>query len=278
MSFNEVIQHGKTDFPFQIYYLDKAHPRYEMVFHWHNFIEVIKVHTGTLRLVLNNKTYIAKAGDVFIINPDVVHGATPTDCTYTCFLFNPEFLKNGNTQLDSFIDGLIGHSHFIHTRVKNPDLINHIDRIIDAMSAPKVGYEFNVIGNVLLAFYNIIDKNLFSLSPTKFFENEKTVNKLKSILSYIRENFNSEISLQDMANVVGFTTKYFCQYFKKMTGKTPIDYLISFRIEWASRKLVETDESITSIAYSCGFNDTSFFIRTFRRLKNTTPKEYRCGI
>ena len=81
-----------------------------------------------------------------------------------------------------------------------------------------------------------------------------------------------------MANVVGFTTKYFCQYFKKMTGKTPIDYLISFRIEWASRKLVETDESITSIAYSCGFNDTSFFIRTFRRLKNTTPKKYRCGI
>ncbi len=278
MSFNEVVQHGKSDFPFQIYYLDKAHPRYEMVFHWHNFIEIIKVHTGSLRLVLNNKTYIAKAGDVFIINPDVVHGATPTDCTYTCFLFNPEFLKNGNTQLDAFIDGLISHLHFIHTHVKNDELIKHIDSIIDAMSTPKTGYEFNVIGNVLLAFYKIIDNKLFSLSPTKFFENEKTVKKLKNVLSFIRENFSSEISLQDMADVAGFTTKYFCQYFKNFTGKTPIDYLISFRIEWASRKLVETDESITSIAYNCGFNDTSFFIKTFKKLKNTTPKKYRSGI
>ena len=60
-----------------------------------------------------------------------------------------------------------------------------------------------------------------------------------------------------------------------MTGRTPIEYLKIYRIEKASKKLLNTDEAVTDIAFSCGFNDLSYFIKTFKELKNITPAQYR---
>jgi len=63
-----------------------------------------------------------------------------------------------------------------------------------------------------------------------------------------------------------------------MTTKTPVEYLNSYRIEKASRKLLNTDMSVTSVAFSCGFNDLSYFIKTFKAIKGITPAKYRKGL
>ena len=78
-----------------------------------------------------------------------------------------------------------------------------------------------------------------------------------------------------MADAVGFSTKYFCNFFKNMTGKTPVGYLNVYRIEKACKKLLTTDMPITQIAYTCGFNDLSYFIKIFKQIKNCTPKQFR---
>ena len=70
------------------------------------------------------------------------------------------------------------------------------------------------------------------------------------------------------------TPKYFCRFFLEMTHRTPIDYLNYQRIEHACYQLVTTDASITDIAYSCGFNDLSYFIKTFKKYKGITPGKY----
>ena len=68
---------------------------------------------------------------------------------------------------------------------------------------------------------------------------------------------------------------YFCRLFKAVTDKTPMEYLNSYRIEKAAAKLLSTDESVTDIAYSCGFNDLSYFIKVFRDFKGISPKQFR---
>ena len=60
-----------------------------------------------------------------------------------------------------------------------------------------------------------------------------------------------------------------------MTLKTPTEYLKAYRIEKASRKLLNTDMNVTDIAYSSGFNDLSYFIKTFKEIKGTTPTQFR---
>ena len=69
--------------------------------------------------------------------------------------------------------------------------------------------------------------------------------------------------------------KYLGSFFKNMTGKTPIEYLNEYRIEKASHMLKYTDMQVTDIAYSCGFSDLSYFIKTFKNIKGITPGKFR---
>ena len=106
---------------------------------------------------------------------------------------------------------------------------------------------------------------------------EKNVQKLKHVLSFIRGAYDRPISLDEMAAVADMSPQYFCTFFKQMTDKTPFAYVNAYRIERACRKLLGTDQSVTDIAYSCGFNDLSYFIKTFKAEKGMTPRAFRRG-
>lgn len=69
--------------------------------------------------------------------------------------------------------------------------------------------------------------------------------------------------------------KYFCIFFRNMTGKTPFEYLNNYRVEQAGELLLSTDMMVAKIAGNCGFNDASYFSKIFRRHKGETPHNYR---
>ena len=77
-----------------------------------------------------------------------------------------------------------------------------------------------------------------------------------------------------MGSIV-FSPKYFCRCFRAILHRSPIDYLNHYRIECASHFLTASDMTVAEIAQRCGYNDSSFFIKQFRKYKNTTPKQYR---
>lgn len=78
-----------------------------------------------------------------------------------------------------------------------------------------------------------------------------------------------------MQKQLGMTPKYFCSFFYGMTRKTPIEYVNNYRIERACEQLLSTEMSITDIGLNCGFNEISYFIKTFRKAIGTTPHQYR---
>ena len=78
-----------------------------------------------------------------------------------------------------------------------------------------------------------------------------------------------------MANVCGMSPKYFCEYFKSMTGYTPVEYLNVSRISKAAKLLLNTDEPVTQIALDCGYNDLSYFIKQFGKHKGMSPGKFR---
>ena len=81
-----------------------------------------------------------------------------------------------------------------------------------------------------------------------------------------------------MAEAAEMSPKYFCYFFKEMTAKTPVEYLNGYRIEKATKMLLNTNDSVTDVAYSCGFNDLSYFIKTFKQIKGITPAKFRKSI
>lgn len=277
MNYNEVKQHGTIDFPFELYRLhDSSHPRYEMAMHWHSSIELIRILSGELYLTLDNRKYVGKSGDIFFVNSETAHGALPDNSVYECIVFNLAFLKNGNPSVDSFIDDILHKNVMIYEKVSDGILRERIGNLFELMQGGSEGYRFRVFALLYDMLGDIYEKKLYNSSVKETADrSEQSVMKLKRTISYIRENYDKDITLSDMAKVSGFSVKYFCAFFKQMTEKTPIEYLKMYRIERAARKLLGTDMSITDIAYSTGFNDLSYFIKTFKEYKKCTPKNYR---
>ena len=276
MSVNEVKERGTPDFPFELYRVDKAYPRYEMALHWHSETELIRVISGELTLILGNRHYSASEGDVFIVNGETMHAAVPRDCVYECIVFKLDFLKTGNRACDGFLEELTSGERLINERITDDGARSAVNTIFDALAARTEGYRFRVLSALLELFACVGEQGMSGTAiEHRSVRDERSVIKLKRAIAYIRENYNEEISLDDIAASTGLSTKYFCAFFKRMTDKTPVEYLNVYRIEKAARRLLSGDESVTDIAYSTGFNDLSYFIKTFRAVKGVTPNGYR---
>lgn len=274
MSFNEIKQHGTREFPFELYNVTKEHPRYTMVRHWHSAIEIIHVVSGNLTVHLDDRTYEAKPGDIFLSNCGVIHGASPRDCVYQCMAFDPDFLRLGNEDCNRFLDGLLSQEFVLPEKITDEDMRSIILQLIETMREEKSGFRFHAIGLCAHLFAAAMEKELYTRAYVED-KNKQNIYRLKRVLKFVREHFKKDITLEEMAWESGLSTKYFCSFFKKLTGMTPVKYLLTYRVEHAARELVGSDNSITQIAYDCGFNDLSYFIKTFKEIKGVTPKQYR---
>jgi AraC-like DNA-binding protein len=183
-------------------------------------------------------------------------------------------LRSGNDTCNLFLDNLLSQNLHLPERIEDETLKKFVGAIMDEMGARTDGFTFKVIGLAAQFFGTVQEKGYFAKQAYSGKDTQK-IHKLKKVLKYIRDNFANEITLDDMAREADLSTKYFCSFFKNMTGTTPVKYLLTYRIERAARKLLSTDDSITQIAYDCGFNDLSYFIKTFKDIKKITPKHYR---
>lgn len=272
-NYSENKQRGTFDFPFEFYHVDSSHPRYEMAYHWHVEYEIIRILTGTLHVTMDEKEFTATPGDIVFVNSGILHSGIPSDCVYQCIVFDMNaFLKN-NPRCSTYIKQIIDHSAFVyhHFTPKNQQIHQIVWDIFNAMESQKTGYELIVFGE-LYHFFGVVfsEKLYFSDSPQNRRDYRKIM-QLKKVLDYMEANYSSPVTLEQLSASVNMSPKYFCRFFYQMTHKTPIDYLNYQRIEHASYQLATTDASVTEVAYNCGFNDLSYFIKTYKKYKGITP-------
>lgn len=103
----------------------------------------------------------------------------------------------------------------------------------------------------------------------------KMGSRLGRIIEHVEEGCEGELSLGDMALFAGLTPSSFARYFRKMTGRTFVEFRNSCRLRKACRKLGDTDQSILEIALGCGFQNLAHFNQQFRKFVGLTPREYR---
>lgn len=99
--------------------------------------------------------------------------------------------------------------------------------------------------------------------------------RVQKVQNFISEHYRQELSLQQLAMEAGMSPVAFSRFFKLRTGKNLSDYIINIRLGHASRRLIESTDSIAEICESCGFNNLSNFNRLFKKKKKCTPKEFR---
>lgn len=100
-------------------------------------------------------------------------------------------------------------------------------------------------------------------------------NRINEVISYIHENYASEITIPDLAERFGMSEYYLCRQFRKYSRRTIIEYLQRTRIMNAKRLFMETDHNVTQVAALTGFSNLTHFNRVFRTISGQTPSEYR---
>jgi transcriptional regulator GlxA family with amidase domain len=118
---------------------------------------------------------------------------------------------------------------------------------------------------------------MHTLSDSTFNNVEFSYNsrRIGKAIDYMNQNFQKQITLTEVAKLANMTDVSFSRFFKNRTGITFMDSLLEMRLGHASRLLIDTTQSVSEVAYNCGFNNISNFNRLFKKKKGCTPKEFR---
>lgn len=252
--------------------------------HWHNSFELIEVVEGKFYCNVDGSEFLINKGNICIINRGRLHHIYTEDynasmCRKKTIIFNPDYFIKDQNIYEKYILPLLEKEAFAHIQFnikKGIGLdINTLMKEIEALEDEKpIGYEleeYSLIYKVIRYLYLAYQSSKQSIHTTY----DANVQIQRNMTSFINEHFNSKIGLEDIAEA-GQVSKSTCiRLFHKYTGKSPIDFLNSYRLQMSAEKLVTTSEQITEIAYACGFGQPSYFNRLFLKEYNMTPNQYR---
>ncbi|MBF1099033.1 AraC family transcriptional regulator [Solobacterium sp.] len=252
--------------------------------HWHNSFELIEVVEGKFFCNVDGSEFLINKGNICIINRGRLHHIYTEDrnafkCRKKTIIFNPDYFIKDQNIYEKYILPLLEKDAFAHIQFnikKGIGLdINTLMKEIEALEDEKpIGYEleeYSLIYKVIRYLYLAYQSSKQSIHTAY----DANVQIQRNMTSFIHEHFGSKIGLEDIAEV-GQVSKSTCiRLFHKYTGKSPIDFLNSYRLQMSAEKLVATSEQITEIAYACGFGQPSYFNRLFLKEYNMTPNQYR---
>lgn len=247
--------------------------------HHHPELELGIITSGKGSYILEDTEYTAAAGDIFLVRPNEQH-CVPTIFTPELKSFNIYVTSYWLWNLGEYIDPArlalcVGNSQITH---RFPGYIKFANEIIELASSPENGYEnrHKLRLKVLELMISMTDG--FKKPEVDTFKIKNAIlhqNDIQTAIAYINKNLTESITLSDMAKSAGMSPSHFSTVFKSVAGISPYEYLLLIRIEHAVELLRSTNMTIVDVAYSCGFKSMPNFNKSFKRITNMTPSDYR---
>ncbi len=231
--------------------------------HWHEHIEFQFILRGSLTVRCGAQTLELKKHDCLIINANELHeGIGEEDCECFKFKLHPTFFDQKHYIFNNIVRDTVTSSLIF----KIIELAQSTD---DADVYTLKGYIFHLIGHLCKTHA------AKAITPTAIEEKSEKSQKMNLIATYLHSNYAAKISAETLAEMSHYTYSYFSCAFKEVFGVPVTKYLLDIRINKATTLLRLTDMNVTEIAASCGFSDTNYFARAFKKETGCSPSEYR---
>lgn len=253
--------------------------------HWHHTVEILLITKGSYLFEINLETYRLNAGDICFLNSGDLHQITglERETAHEVILFDPHILEFAypDEVQEQAIAPFLNHTRIFKNTLCPADPIypSAAPRIRELirLSVEKKHNWYLSCKLLLLELLSVLTEEGFLQQTDSAWSaaDKLKVSRYKEIVSYIEEHYAEPISLKNLADTVSCNGQYLCRFFKEITGSSPIQYLIAYRIERSCTLLSDTTMSVLEIGMECGFDNTSYFIRKFRQLKGCTPKQFR---
>ena len=271
--------HGTKDDPFSTYHIENAGRSFQIPVHWHDEFEIIYVRSGFLTVSISGESYIGKTGEAFVVSPGNLHlmGSQSGTVDYYTFLFPLKYISfRTDDMLDEKLLEPLNSGHLmICPRVKDTakELCEQLIEIYEAKndeSESKITTQVRT-KIILLQFILEMWKKGFVIENDTSGRN--TVEK--EMVSYIQQNFIGKISLREFGEQFHLSEKYISRYFKEHFHITLSQYVTYLRLEHAKQLLQDTDIPVTDVAMQSGYQNVSYFIRSFQKAYAVSPLKYR---
>lgn len=234
--------------------------------HWHEHIELLYFIEGAGRAVCNGQTFSVKKGDLVVVNSTQIHALVSAEpWEYCCVLLYPAFFSDIQVDRGMLVQNLISGDEKIK---------EYMVEMYRERQKKTFGSDMKIKGLSYLLYAYLIRKYAQKGREREGGE-AHSLRKVHLLFDYIGKHYQERMTSAEMAGVCHVTESYFCRFFKKNFGMTPLEFLREYRVEKAAHALTHTDRSITDIAFSVGFDDLNYFSRTFRKIKGLSPGEFR---
>ncbi|MBD2861168.1 AraC family transcriptional regulator [Paenibacillus oceani] len=234
------------------------------------------VEKGKAVFVIDDTTYELEESDIVYIpqGSKLVCEALTDDFTFMSIRFTAAVpLRDREVWSD-----ILGFD----TKVKSVDLqvrdyFHCIVKEKDSVSRGKYfllrGYLELIVGYLMNRSENAIAER--PQKPITIKSDNKHDNRVQIVLDYMMNNFNANISIEEMSAMVHISSSSLRRLFKQHTGKSLSEFMTELKLVVAARKILETDDRISDIAYHVGIKDPNYFSRLFKKHFGVTPFSYR---
>lgn len=281
----QIYSHVEPLFPCTVYTTDfQYYIRPEIPWHWHKDLELILVTEGNLFVDLCETTLTLQKGQLLFINTNVLHfmkKASEQNCTAITIVFDSE-LVSGNTKsiyMERYISPLLccHNLHYIVFCAETDwqkNCIKHFKKACSLFTEEPSAFLFAIREQLSYICYEIVE-NCQSAFHTPSSHNTIEYQRIKQLLEYIHTKYNQPISLETLSLYANISQRECFRCFEKILHTTPMTYITKYRISTALSLLQNTALSVTEIAFSTGFNSSSYFSKVFREYMGITPLQYR---
>jgi len=258
---------------------DKNKRNQSNIWHYHPEIELVFVNGGSgKRQIGSNLSYYTN-GTLILIGSNLPH------CGFT-----DELTGNRSETVVQMKKGFLGDNFFSIPEMEKVQNLLEIAKsgvVFYGETKAILGYKLeslehkNSFERLLIVLdvlqnlsstdeFRILNAEGFSM-PTDIKDNDR----INIVFNFVKANFKEEIKLQEISDLVSMTVPSFCRYFKKITNKTFTQFVNEYRLVHASKLLAEKPLSITEVCFESGFNNFSYFNKTFKKFTGQSPSKYR---
>ncbi|MGN0165870.1 MAG: helix-turn-helix domain-containing protein [Lachnospiraceae bacterium] len=272
--------------PYEAFTVMPGYDGFPVHSHWHYYMEIIIILEGRITVYSDKDTYVLQPGDVFVFCPKSIHSITS---------YNNEDFKYGVLKFDIGRLSVPGSSTpslrlLFESAANTPSLSLHFtanelpeNRIVQLFytcnkELDNVDYGYDMILHsslcaILIELIRILKKHGFNTDSALAGTGSNTT--IETITEYIDVHSSDHIVISDLADMCNMSYSYFAKSFKQIYGRSCKEYLEFIRISKAEDLLLYTDFDLTYISLETGFSDCSHLIKTFKKWKGITPKQYR---
>lgn len=282
MNSEEKRQHSSQLIPFS-YYKCKIPDYFKSVpLHWHSEFEINFVRSGCAEFICGDEKFVTNHGDIVIIKPNLLHAIYPHDDfsqSYDTIVFSPNMLgvsENDRSvtqcvkpllKQNCKISPLITKSHVYYDEIKTT-----IENIFSCAKGNSPSLDLLMKSELLRLFWLLESSGEISFSKDAGTMRSEII---RPAIEFMNENFAESITISTLCELTHLSKSYFFQLFKEVAGVGAIEYLTQIRIERVCKRLCQTNDSTSQIAFECGFRNLSNFNRCFKKIVGVTPCEYR---